>query len=99
MLSAANLKELSIDGLSHTSEENRAVLMEMAQQMFSVATTLQQLYLSSTYTSEEVGVSVVQALADSDITSLQEINFSWNSRWFNSSDSVVDTLIEVVIPR
>ena len=75
------------------------VLMEMTQQMFSVATILQTLKLTGTSTSEEVGVSVVQALADSDITTLQEIRFRDNKQWFSSSDSVVEILTEVVIPR
>ena len=99
MLSATNLERLVIAGLFGTSEENRVVLMEMVQQMFSVATTLEEFWLRNTETSEEMGVSVVQALADSDITSLLVINFSNNKQWFNSSDSVVDILTEVVIPR
>ena len=95
-LNATNLTLFSANDLFGTIPENRVALMNLAEQTFSASQNLQRLTLLYTKTSNEVGMSVLQALLDSDIRTLTHINFSHNDEWFQGQDAAVDLLIQII---
>ena len=84
---ASNLLTFKCSDLGYTTDENRASLLDMTEKLFVNAVSLQTLKLSSTSTDGSAGRSLLQALADSDISSLKSINLSDNPGWFRGEKS------------
>ena len=95
-LNATNLTLFSASYLYFTIPENQVALMNLAEQTFSASQNLQRLTLADTGTSNEVGMSVLQALLDSDIRTLTHIDFGLNREWFEGQDAAVDLLIQII---
>ena len=95
-LNATNLTLFDATYLDETIPENRVALMNLAEQTFSASQNLQRLTLRATGTSNEVGMSVMQALLDSDIRTLTHISFRRNEEWFKGQDAAVALLIQII---
>ena len=86
-LKASNLLTFKCSDLGYTTDENRASLLDMTEKLFVNFVSLRTLKLSSTCTGGSVGRSLLQALADSDISSLKSINLSDNPGWFRGEQA------------
>ena len=67
----------------------------MASTICQVSQSLRRLTLEWTFTSGDVGLSFLSELADSQVASLEYINFNHNPDWF-FNEECVDTLCQVL---
>ena len=95
-LKANNLVTLQISSLHGTDMGNRVALLDMAIQIIFKSQSPQTLALVNCCVGASEGKSVLQALVDSNIATLDIINFTMDDEWFSGADEPVDLLIQII---
>ena len=67
--------------------DNRVALLEMVKQIFEVGPSLTRLSLNSTDTGGDIGKEVLEALAESDIVTLEDVDITGNVNWFRTPEA------------
>ena len=92
--SCFKLEQLTIWGLSQTTEANKSQILEFAALAATNSSCLHTLHIECTESSAKDGDKMMQVLADHDISWLQNIKIRRESRWFeNNRDGCMAPLL------